>query len=359
MPPGQTAPTPAAIAARPAPATGSGAAWLRRLLAVPLLQKLVVADLLINAAAFVVVQQVPVAYVTEVTVVALLVTLVLNAGLVVWALRPLKLLETAAERVAHGDLDARVPATPLADRNIARIGQALNATLDGLTADRRRMRHLAAQVISAGDEERAHIARELHDSTAQQLSALDFMLTAALRDPAGAPLHDRLRLMHQVTTEALAEVRALSHNVHPRVLDDLGLAAALEFLARRTRETTRVSVHVTSDLRREVPLATASVVYRVAQEAVRNAVRHGAPEDVHLKVDSDGERVVLQVCDDGRGFDLDRVAGERRGMGLFVMRERAALVGGTLAITSRPGGGGTRVVAEVPLLETSRREVAR
>ena len=80
MPPGQTAPTPAAaLAARPAPATGSGAAWLRRLLAVPLLQKLVVADLLINAAAFVVVQQVPVAYVTEVTVVALLVTLVLKS----------------------------------------------------------------------------------------------------------------------------------------------------------------------------------------------------------------------------------------------------------------------------------------
>ena len=322
--------------------------WAQQLLTVPLLQKLVVADLIINIGAFVLVQRAPLAYAAEITVAALLATLVLNAALVIWALRPLKQLEVTAMRVTHGDLDARVPGSPLADRNIVRIGTALNDLLDAVTADRRRVRQLAAQVISAGDEERAHIARELHDSTAQSLSALEFMLTASLRDAAATPVHDRLRLMHEVTTEALAEVRALSHNVHPRVLDDLGLAAALEFLARRTRETTEVCVHVTSDVRVNVPPSVASVVYRVAQEAVRNAVRHAAPRDVHVAATADARRVTLEVSDDGAGFDVDRTAGERRGMGLFVMRERVGLVDGTLDIASRPGSG-TRVRAEIPL----------
>jgi signal transduction histidine kinase len=322
--------------------------WARQLASVPLLQKLVVADLIINIGAFVAVQRAPIGLAAEITVAALLATLVLNAALVVWALRPLRKLEETAARVTHGDLDARVASSPLADRNIVRIGTALNELLDAVTADRRRLRQLAAQVISAGDEERAHIARELHDSTAQSLSALEFMLTASLRDAAAAPVHDRLRLMHEVTREALAEVRALSHNVHPRVLDDLGLAAALEFLARRTRETTEARVHVTSDVRAPVPPSVASVVYRVAQEAVRNAVRHAAPRDVHLTVVADADRVTLEVADDGRGFDVDRTFGERRGMGLFVMRERVALVDGTLDVASRPGGG-SRVRAEIPI----------
>ena len=86
-------------------------------------------------------------------------------------------------------------------------------------------------------------------------------------------MHDRLSLMPSVTTEALAEVRALSHHVHPRVLDDLGLCRRARFLARRTRETTEARVHVTSDVRAPVPPSVASVVYRVAQEAVRNVPR--------------------------------------------------------------------------------------
>ncbi|HEX8433166.1 MAG TPA: sensor histidine kinase, partial [Longimicrobium sp.] len=235
-----------------------------------------------------------------------------------------------------------------ADRNIARIGATLNDLLDGVTADRRRMRKLAAQVISAGDEERAHIARELHDSTAQSLSALEFMLAAALRDPAAAAMHDRVRVMHEVVTEALGEVRTLSHNVHPRVLDDLGLVAALEFLVRRTREQTTASVHVSSDVQVPVPAAVSSVVYRVAQEAVRNAVRHSGASDIHLSLAAGAGQVRLEVKDDGAGFDVGRAMADRSGMGLFVMRERVMLVDGSLAVESRAGAG-TRVRAEIPL----------
>jgi signal transduction histidine kinase len=257
-----------------------------------------------------------------------------------WALLPLRELEATARRVSRGELDARVVEQRLADRDIARIGATLNQLLDGVTADRRRMRQLASQVIGAGDQERAHIARELHDSTAQQLSALEMLVTSSLREaPAGSTLHERLAVMREIGVESLAEVRTLSHNVHPRVLDDLGLVAALEFLARRTRQQSGLAVHMTSDAQLEPPMAVASVLYRVAQEAVRNAVRHAGARDVTVRISVTAGEAVLTVRDDGAGFDVAAAEAARQGMGLFVMRERLALIAGTLEITSQPGRG--------------------
>ena len=339
------------------------------MLGAPLLSKIVVADLLINLGAFLVMRDVRDEWAGEVMVAALLVTLVLNAGLVYWALLPLRVLETTARRVSAGDLDARVRMPPLADRNLARIGATLNALLDGVTADRRRMRALATQVISAGDQERAHIARELHDSTAQSLTALEMLTTTTLRELPAGPLHERLGVMRDVVVETLREVRTLSHNVHPRVLDDLGLVAALEFLARRTREQLGApagaagtpgapdapdapDVRVESDVRGEIPLPVASVIYRVAQEAVRNAVRHAGATQLRLTLGADGQRATLEVGDDGRGFDPVAAQAARTGMGLFVMRERLALIDGQLELDSRPGRG-TVVRAWAPLVASS------
>jgi len=342
-------------AQRPAALAGRLGAWARDLFRVPLVTKLVVADVAINLVAFFVVSGAPPEYAAEIVIASFVVTLVLNIVLIVWALRPLRVLEATTSRVSGGDLAARVPRTRFADRNVTRIGHTLNQLLDGVTADRIRLRHLASQVISAGDTERAHIARELHDSTAQSLSALEMLVTTSIREvPASgetAALHERLRVMREVVVASLAEVRTLSHNVHPRVLDDLGLVAALEFLARRTREQSGVRTRVTSDVRRPVPSPVASVLYRVAQEAVRNAVRHGPPSDLHLGIFADGGAATLEVADDGPGFDLAAVEAERRGMGLFVMRERMALIDGWVEITSRPGGGGTLVRATAPIAD--------
>jgi signal transduction histidine kinase len=339
----------------PAPAPHRGVApavpsWLGSVLKVPLLGKLIVADVLINLASLAVVQNADPAYVTEILIVALIATLLLNAALVYWALLPLKGLESTAERVSQGNLDARVRPSPFADRNITRIGRTLNQLLDGVTADRARMRHLASQVISAGDRERAHIARELHDSTAQSLSALDLLINAALRDVRDGGTAERLRVMQGIVGETLSEVRTLSHNVHPRVLDDLGLVAAIEWLARRTREASDVETRVASDVRTTLPMPVASVLYRVAQEAVRNAVRHASPAVIQITIVGDDTRAELEVADDGCGFDAAAAHARRDGMGLFIMRERLALFDGDLDITPRPGGG-TRVRATVPLAE--------
>nr|WP_240979118.1 sensor histidine kinase [Longimicrobium terrae] len=255
-----------------------------------------------------------------------------------------------AGRVAAGDLAARVSFSRLADRNVSRIGTTINSLLDQLLADQARVRYLTAQVIGAADAERARLARELHDSTAQSLSAVEMLLTATWNDtgpdaPKGV-LRERIGVMREVVTDALREVRTMSHRVHPSALEHLPLETALEVLARRTLEQT--GVHSEMEARVHAPLSprVASVLYRVAQEAIGNALRHGRPETVSVRLEVDYTRARLTIHDDGGGFDVARAESARTGMGLFVMRERLVLVNGELGIESGIGRGTTvRAVA--------------
>jgi signal transduction histidine kinase len=286
--------------------------------------------------------------------VALGVSLVVNLLLVYVALRPLSDLETTAERVSAGDIGARVPPSMLADRDMTRIGTTLNTLLDRLAADRDRVRRLASQVISAQDEERARVARELHDSTAQMLAAVMLQLGVAARESESPAGDARIATLREMVSDALEEVRSLSHTIHPRVLDDLGLAAALEWLARQTREQEGLDVEVHADQQAQVPRLPASVLYRVAQESLRNAVRHAQAGRVELSLRCTPESASLEVQDDGRGFDVRRAEERRPGMGLFSMRERVGLVNGALTVDSAPGRG-TRIVATVPLTDLTDR----
>jgi signal transduction histidine kinase len=131
------------------------------------------------------------------------------------------------------------------------------------------------------------------------------------------------------------------------VLQDLGLAAALERLARMTRDNSGVETYVTIDSE-PVPANVAAVLHRVAQESLANAVRHASPSMVQIRVFFDDSHVNLHVVDDGTGFDPTGVMRNGVGTGIFTMRERVALAGGTFGIVSTPGDG-TRVTARVPL----------
>ena len=356
-----TTETPLVIPATPDASlqTGSALGVAQRLLRVPLLGKLAGANVLIALAALVGVAAEERLHMpgTAVSVlgIALGTSLVVNFVLVYVALRPLSDLETTAERVSAGDLAARVSPSMLADRDMARVGHTLNTLLDRLTTDRARMRRLAAQVISAQDEERARVARELHDSTAQTLTAVMLQLGAAAQGSRSPELDDSLATMRELVADALEEVRNLSHTIHPRVLDDLGLAAALEWLARQSREQDALDVEVFADDGPAIPKLPASVLYRVAQEAMRNAVRHAAARRVELWLRQSAGTATLEVVDDGRGFDVRRAEERRPGMGLFSMRERVGLVNGTLSVVSAPGRG-TRVVATVPVTEQNDKE---
>jgi signal transduction histidine kinase len=281
---------------------------------------------------------------------ALVIAQVVNAALVILALHPLHSLEDAAERIVSGDTRARVPYSPLADRDIARTGRALNQLLDELMQERDRIRGMATKVIRAQDEERARIARELHDATAQTMAAVVLQLSVAESACNDEELATKLHEIRDTATEALEEIRTLSHTIYPRVLEDLGLHAALDWLARRTRETSSLEVGVTLRGAGSVPATIASGLYRVAQEALLNAVRHASATTVELRLDVEPEYVSLEIEDDGNGFVVRDGEARRPGMGIFSMRERVALVDGVLDIDSAPGRG-CCVRAHIPLDE--------
>src|SRR5512142_1767200 len=175
---------------------------------------------------------------------AIVAALALHIGLVLVALRPIRDLEAVAERVWQGDFGARVERSTVADQEVLRVGSMFNILLDGLVSDRARMRALATEVIEVGDRERAVLARELHDSTAQHLAALLLQLSAAARDCTDPALAARLSEMRDSAEEVTEEVRLLSHTVHPRVLDDLGLVAALQKLARESSKGTGIDIDI-------------------------------------------------------------------------------------------------------------------
>jgi signal transduction histidine kinase len=327
--------------------------FVTRILSVPLLAKLAGANLLIVAAALMGVAlerhlHIP-GSIVSILGLALATSLIVNLALVYVALRPLNDLEQTAARVSAGDTGARVSISILADRDMARVGTTLNELLDRLTEDRARVRRLAAQVISAQDEERARVARELHDSTAQILTAVMLQLGAAARESTTPEIDARVATLRELAAEALEEVRSLSHTMHPRVLDDLGLAAALAWLGRQAHAQEAVEVSVDAEeFQPPIPAALASALYRVAQEALRNTARHGDARRITVRLRRDGELAVLDIADDGRGFDVAMATERRPGMGLFSMRERIALVNGRLTVNSAPGRG-TRITATVPL----------
>lgn len=352
-------------AMNPVPVPGSDAPlngrrlprWIKAALGVPLVGKIAGANAIIVLAALVVALAASGSGGGEMRFVMLLasalaISLVVNVILVLLALRPLVDLETTARRIWRGDLNARVPHSLLAHSDLQRVGSALNVLLDGLAADRARLRALASDVISAGDRERAHLARELHDSTAQSLAALLMEMSVLARENEDPKLGERLDRVRRIASDVLDEVKLLAHTVHPRVLDDLGLAAALRLLAREAEDRSTVRFHVEAgNGLDQLPPSHASVLYRVAQEAANNAVRHGQPQTVTLRASLSGGVARLEVVDDGMGFDVEVAERNRPGMGLFTMRERASLVGGALEIHSERRRG-TRVIATVPTAPT-------
>lgn len=324
----------------------------RWILEAPLIVKLIGANALIVLAAGVALWSRPGAERLDLVVLglALLVGVAANLALTMLALRPLDRLGAVATSVWRGDLDARVGDLALADAQIRQLANTVDRLLDGLAADRERMRQLASQVIDAQDAERARIARELHDSAAQSLAALGFLLTAATREVTDPELSARLHDARVLASAVLDEVRGIAHAMHPRVLEDLGLVSALEGLARATREHSGLDVTVKGEslLDVEVPRRVAGVLYRVGQEALANAARHARASRVDMTLGLANGRAMLEVRDDGAGFDVDDAPRPGKGMGLFSMRERVALLHGDVRIESTPGRG-TRVLATIPL----------
>jgi signal transduction histidine kinase len=277
------------------------------------------------------------------------VCLLVSIALVLVTLRPLRDFHETSRRIGQGNLSARVTPSFVADVEIDRLGRSLNAVVDSLTSDHARMSALATQVINAGDRDRAHIARELHDSTAQTLAALMLEMSMLANENSDPMARTRLERVRGIVGNVLDEVKMLAHAVHPRVLDDLGLVAALRLLVRETEERGHVVVQLVTKPVPHPPLPAAltSTLYYVAQEAVSNALRHANPRSITIRLETAPDSARLEVEDDGAGFEIASVDHRGVGVGLFAMRQRASMVGGGVHITSAPGRG-TRVVSVVP-----------
>jgi signal transduction histidine kinase len=207
--------------------------------------------------------------------------------------------------------------------------------LESLGGIQQRFRRLARAVWRVQEDERRRLARDLHDDLGQTLTALRHRLE---RLPPGESREAALELAAQ----ALDDVRELSRLLRPPVLDDLGLSAGLNWLGRRVRENSGLPVRVSASL--DVPLdpETETLLFRIAQEALTNAVRHADATRVNLSLCRVADRLELRVHDNGKGFEPSVLedTGET-GVGLAGMRDRVALFGGELVISSAEGRGTT------------------
>jgi signal transduction histidine kinase len=244
----------------------------------------------------------------------------------------LRRLAATTVAVADGDYRQRLPTS--GGDEVAQLEGSVNRMAERLDAA------MATQRQLAGATERARIARELHDAISQDLFSLR-LLAGGLRKalPAGSPLRPQVEAMEQTATQTMHEMQALLLELRPVALEDAGLVAALEELCRAYRE--RLGVTVDTQLEAVVlapPVEHA--VLRVVQEALANAVKHARPTRIRLRLHHQDGQVAVTVSDDGGGFDPS-LAEQRHGLGLGLMRERVAELGGSFQLDSTPRNGTT------------------
>ena len=262
-------------------------------------------------------------------------------------LQPVLSMTGAAERLARGEYATPVP--PAGEDEIGRLADALEQLRRTLEADERR-NLLLKRVISAQEEERRRIARELHDQTTQQLTALAMQLESVC---AGQPqTRDNLARSQRLVGTMIDDLHRIIYDLRPSMLDDLGLLPAIRTYAETRLAPQGIDVHCEfppsiPPLSRDITTA----LYRVVQEALTNVLRHAKAESVFIGCTVSAGSIVLEVEDDGVGFDPAGVASPREtgeGLGLLGMRERLALLGGRIDLESEPQRG-TRIVATMPL----------
>lgn len=249
--------------------------------------------------------------------------------------------------------DDRDPLRDLAD-DVARIASENARLLQHLAEGERRLRLICRSVLRVQEEDRARISRELHDEAGQALTALrmqiELLEQVAAREATA--LLPRLAELRELAVRTLQEVRHISQLLRPRMLDELGLVATLQWLARTIRQCAGIEVElVHAGMEEPLDPEVGTLVFRVVQEALTNTAKHARTRSAQVRLRRTGERLSLLVEDQGVGFDAAGVlesAEEDRGLGLRGMRDRVRLFAGRFAIRSSPGAG-TTIEVEVPL----------
>lgn len=293
-----------------------------------------------------------------------------------WLLRPVRELTTAAEEIASGNLSMPLHSTQQGEIGILaaaleRMRAQLLANIQELTAwnetlevrvrakteDLRQqgtlIRQLLRRSITAQEEERARIARELHDEIGQALTAVDLSMEQLSRtNPSNQlELQERLNRVRALTQQAITDLRRIIAAMRPGILDELGLVPALGWMGDHALRPAGVSVNLDVRLLSRLPGEIETTLFRIAQEAMSNVARHSQAKNLHIHLEQSNGEVVMTMIDDGLGLEPGKsvFADDRgRGLGLAGMKERASLLGGEVSIASAPGQGTTLRVA-IPL----------
>lgn len=229
---------------------------------------------------------------------------------------------------------------------------------EGLDDARERYQRLLREVLTVQEQERKRIARDLHDETSQELTAVTFNLQA-INDMMGMggvvdpQIGSMLKKTLALASHASSELTKLIRELRPTLLDTLGLPAAIRRLTEAKLSVQGVEVGTEfKGMDQRLPAETELVLFRITQEAISNIVKHAGANKVRIGLECTADRCILRVQDDGEGFDvhkLSRIDSYGRGAGLFSMKERVAMAGGECTIDSAPGQG-TTVVADVPVI---------
>ena len=276
--------------------------------------------------------------------------------------RPIRELVTLTQRVAAGELD--VSGQVHDEDEIGLLTGTFNEMTKSLSQSHREREELLNQlrekeelrlqlldkVITAQEDERKRISRELHDETSQSLTSLMVGLKLLETEASYCAVGERLEEMRQIVSGTLEEIHHLARELRPSVLDDMGLVAAIERYVRDygRKYPIEVDFHVIGFENRRLSLPTEVAIYRIVQEALTNVAKYSGSDSVSVLLDWRGEWVLAIIEDNGQGFNVEEVTAHGQGLGLFGMQERAALLGGTLKIESQPGVG-TTVFIKLPV----------
>ena len=200
-----------------------------------------------------------------------------------------------------------------------------------LLANENRMSSISRGILRMQEEERAKISRELHDGVGQALLAIKIHLDLIAKDPSATDAV--INEARTLTQQTLEEVRHLSRLLRPTILDDLGLLPTLRSYVKSFSERTGIQISLTAELEQQLDREIETMLFRVTQEGLNNILKHSGAQNVSVKLLDSPSGIVLEICDDGKGFTLDS-SSELKGSGIQGMRDRVTLLGGKFTISS-------------------------
>jgi len=280
-------------------------------------------------------------------------SVMINFWIIKNALRPLSDLSALVDQVQAGSSQIDPQFLEPTDPDITQLAATLDSLVRELNERNLELRALSERAINALEDERQQIALTLHDDTGQSLSMVIINLERLEgKLPSDLPgVHDKLAETRQLAQDALANLRKIVYGLRPTILDDLGLLPAIRWYARTNLEDAGIMVEVTGSGEFDsLPPQVNSTLFRIAQEAINNVVRHSQARSTEISLIHMGDNVVLEVKDDGRGFDPGMVreqALQSHHFGILGMQERAELVGGSIELISEPETG-TKIHIQVP-----------